>query len=222
MDQILQDFSIYTDICPNPTKAANLLADGSTDLIVIDLESEYSSELMHKIFRLPRPQKPTILAVSAADCAIPGVHFVLRKPVTPESGAESLKAAYSGMLRSYRKHTRFAIMSPALATYGDKGTVLVTVTNIGEGGVGLTTNVDMGEAENVPVTKAELVIGSILSFCVQLPGLNNEISIQARVVWSRKFGAAGCEFVRIPPHDLKVLHAWLESRYRFKKPSILV
>ena len=100
-------------------------------------------------------------------------------------------------------------MTPVLATDENNRTISVIVTNIGEGGVGLTT-------------KEKLTIGSILSFRVPLPGLRSEIHIQARVLWTRQYGAAGCEFVRIPPGDLLVLHAWLESRYRFKKPLIPV
>jgi PilZ domain-containing protein len=222
MDRILQDFSIHTNVCPNPSKAANLLADGSTDLIVIDLESEHSSELMHQIFESGMRLKPTILAVSAVDCVIPGVHVILRKPVTPESGAKSLKVAYTRMLRDYRKHTRFALMTPVLATDKNNQIISLIVTNIGEGGVGLTTNINIGEDGVGLTTNEKLPIGSILSFRVPLPGLRSEIYIQARVLWTRQYGAAGCEFVRIPPGDLQVLHAWLESRYRFKKPLIPV
>jgi hypothetical protein len=210
MDRVLQDFSIHTNVCPNPLEAASFLAEGSTDLIVIDVESEYSSELMHRVFEFRMPQKPTILAVSALDCVIPGVHVILRKPVTPESAANSLKTAYSRMLRDFRKHTRFALMTPVLATDENNRTLSVTVTNIGEGGVGLTT-------------KEKLAIGSIVSFRVPLPGFRrSQIYIQARVLWTRQYGATGCEFARIPKDDLRVLHAWLERRYRLKKPLIPV
>jgi hypothetical protein len=209
MDRILQDFSIRTNVCLTPSRVANLLAEGNTDLIVIDLESEDSSELMQQICESRIGQKPTILAVSATDCAIPGVHVILRKPVTPESGAKSLKAAYSRMLQDYRKHTRFALMTPVLASDENHRTLAVTVTNIGEGGVGLTS-------------KKKLAIGSVLSFRVPLPGLRSEIHIQARVLWTRPYGAAGCGFGSIAPGDLQLLHAWLESRYRFRKPLIPV
>ncbi len=138
-----------------------------------------------------------------------GVHVVLRKPVTAESGTKSLKVAYSRMLRDYRKHTRFALMTSVVASDENNRTLSVTITNIGEGGVGLTT-------------KEKLAIGSILSFRVPLRGLRSEIYIQARVLWEHQYGAAGCEFVRVPPGDLQVLHAWLESRYRFKKPLVPV
>jgi hypothetical protein len=209
MDRILQDFSIRTNVCLNPSRVANLLAEGNTDLIVIDLEGEDSPEVVQQICQSRSGQKPTILAVSAMDCAIPGVHVILRKPVTPESGAKSLRAAYSRMLQDYRKHTRFALMTPVLASDENNRTLSVIVTNIGEGGVGLTT-------------KKKLAVGSILSFRVPLSGLKSEIHIQARVLWTRPYGAVGCEFGSIAPGDLQVLRAWLESRYRFKKPLIPV
>jgi len=209
MAQILQDFSIRTNVCPNASIAANLLTDGGTDLVVIDLESKHSMELIQQICESGMRQKPTILAVSATDCSIPGVHVILRKPVTAESGAKSLRAAYSRMLQDYRKHTRFALMTVVLATDEHSKMFSVTVTNIGEGGVGL-------------LTREKLAIGSILSFRVPLPGLGNEIYIQARVLWTRPSGAAGCEFVVIAPDHLQVLHLWLESNYRIKKTMLPV
>lgn len=206
MDRILQSLSIRTDVCPNTSIAANLLTDGGTDLIVIDLESEHSMELIHNVCESSLRQKPTILAVSKTDCAIPGVHVVLRKPVTPESGAKSLQTAYSRMLRDYRKHTRFALMTPVQATDENGRVVSVTVSNIGEGGVGLTSTEKLG-------------LGSVLDFHVRLAGLRSEVRVRARVLWNRQSGAAGCEFARISPSDMQVLHVWLESRYRFKEPG---
>lgn len=206
MEGILQDFSIATKVCPYPSNAANLLKEGSTDLIVVDLEAEDSSEFLRQI-ATRTGQKPTVLGVSRTDCLIPGVHVVLRKPVTHQSGVTSLKAAYSKMVRDYRKHTRFAVMKQVAATDDDRRILSITITNIGEGGVGVTS-------------VETLRIGGILSFRMRLPDLKNEISVQARVLWTRPYGAAGCEFVHVPGFDLQLLHAWLESRYRIKKPLI--
>lgn len=121
-----------------------------------------------------------------------------------------MKAAYSRMLRDYRQHTRFAIMTPVLAIDENDQILSVTVTNIGEGGIGLTC-------------KEKLAVGSIVSFRVPLPGLGTALRVQARVLWSRgEYGAVGCEFAHISPGDLHVLHAWLESKYRFKRPLVPV
>jgi hypothetical protein len=209
MRQILRDFAISTNACSTPSQVANLLVGGSTDLVVIDLESEHCSELMQQIFDSSVRQKPTILAVSPTDGAVPGVHVILRKPVTPESGVKSLRAAYSRMLGDYRKHTRFALMTSVVATDENNRKISATVTNIGAGGVGLTTQNQPG-------------IGSILSFRVPLTGSGAAIHVQARVLWTRQYGAVGCEFVRISASDLEVLHAWLESKYQFKKPLVPV
>src|ERR1700746_1491803 len=57
----------------------------------------------------------------------------------------------------------------------DRLTLQITVTNIGEGGVGITS------VETVR-------IGGILSFRLRLPELKNEISVQARVLWTRRYG----------------------------------
>ena len=206
---ILQDFSIRTHICADSSRAVQLLTEGETDLIVIDFEGQDPTEVMHQVGESCRGQKPTILAVSADDCAVPGVHIILRKPVTLGAGTQSLKAAYSKMLQDYRKHTRFAVMATVVASDENDQTLSVTVTNIGEGGVGLTV-------------KKNLTTGSILSFRVPLPGSDSEVYVQARVLWTRRYGIAGCEFVRIPPTDLHILRAWLQSRYRFKKPSISI
>jgi hypothetical protein len=209
VDRILHDLSIDMNICPSYSGARKFLAEGSTDLIVIDWEGEPSLELLDQIREFANWQKPTVVAISAMDCAMPGVHVILRKPMTRESITRSLKTAYSRMLHDYRKHTRFALTRVLAAVDGKKGTFSVTVTNVGEGGVGLATN-------------EELAIGSIVSFLLPLPGLKSEIQIEARVLWTRSNGIGGCEFVQIPATSGQILRTWLESRYRIKKPLIPV
>lgn len=205
--RILRDLSISMDICLSSSRASRLLAGSTTDLFVIDWEGEASSDLLHEIWRSGRWQKPTIVAISQTDCSIPGVHLVLRKPVTAESGAKSLKIAYSRMLQDYRRHARHALMMSVMATDESDRTVPVTVVDIGDGGVGLAT-------------KAELTVGDVLSFRLLLPGAKKDVYIQARTLWTLQNGRAGCEFVRIPPVDLSLLLDWLREKLQIKKPLI--
>ena len=207
MDEILTNFSITTRVCCTLSEAANRLEDGSTDLIVIDLDERYSQELVQEVCKSSAKQKPTILAVVTEDRVVPGVHVVLRKPVTQESGTRSLRIAYTRMLQDYRRHVRYAVMASVLATDERNRTLAVTVTNIGDGGVGLTT-------------REELAVGARLSFRLRLPGVSEDISIRARVLWTRPYGAAGCEFQSIRPFDLHILHGWLKARCQVKKPLI--
>jgi hypothetical protein len=208
ISRILSDLSICTNLCLSSSKAFNLLLKGgSTDLIVIDWEGEASSELLSEIWKSSRRQKPTIVAISALEGSIPGAHVVLKKPVTMKSGTESLKAAYSRMLLDHRRHARYALMMSVMAADHTNRTVPITVTDIGDGGVGLST-------------KAELTIGDLLSFRLLLPGEKKDIHLELRVLWTREYGRAGCVFLRIPPLDVDRLHDWLKRKSQLKKPLI--
>jgi hypothetical protein len=179
------------------------LSEGGTDLVIVDWEDD-SVEFVDRIRKVSGWQKPTVVAVSTTGCLVTGADLVLHKPISEESGTRSLKAAYSRMLYDYRRHTRYAVMSTVSAT-DEKGRVVkVMVLNIGDGGVGLST-------------KEEFKAGETLSFRLLLPATDRSIYIQARVQWTRAYGAVGCEFLRIPPVDLNILHEWLTSRNPIKK-----
>jgi hypothetical protein len=206
INRLLGNLSISTNVCLTASKAADHLSEGSTDLIVVDWDDD-SAGFLNGIQRSGKWQKPIIVAVSSRDYAVPGVHFVVRKPVTEASVAKSLKAAYSRMLYDYRRHARYALMSSVQATDENKRSVEVTITDIGDGGVGLSS-------------RGELAVGDVLSFHLLLPGAHRPIYVEARIQWARNYGAAGCEYVRIPPVDLTILHDWLKSKTKIKKPLV--
>ena len=207
LGRILRELSISTSICLDSSRAFELLGKGSTDLIVIDWEDAESPEFMCRLWKGGKWRKPTVVAISSSDPPLPGAHVVLKKPVTAESGAKSFKDAYSRMLLDYRRHSRHALMSPVVATLDDGRAISVTVTDIGDGGVGLST-------------KETLVTGDVLSFRLRLPG-TRDILVHVRVLWMREYGRAGCEFLRIPPVDLIILHDWLKAKCQVKKPLTL-
>lgn len=207
MHRVLKDFSITTNLCMNTSQARQLLNEGGPDLIVMDWDSEAPSEFVRDLHNTSAPQKPTIVAVAGQDQPVPEGAIVLRKPLTFESGTESMRAVYTRMVRDFRKHVRYAVMEAVLATDQSQRSLRLTVTNIGDGGVGVTTNEKLG-------------IGDVLSFSMPLPDTGREILVQARVLWTREYGAAGCEFVRIPHADLQVMLDWLKSRCRIKQPLI--
>jgi hypothetical protein len=209
MSPILRDLGISTDMCLTSAKAFNQLKTGQTDLVVIDWEGEDSSDLLQDIWKSARKKKPTIVAISSLDRPIPGAHVVLKKPVTAESSQKSLQAAYSRMLFEHRRHARFALMVSVKATDESRRNVSMTITDIGDGGLGL-------------VTKAKLFVGDVLSFHVLLPGAIRKIYMQVRILWTRDYSRFGCEFLRIPPVDLNILNEWIKRKSEIKKPLIAV
>jgi len=201
----LENLSISTNICLTASKALDQLSEGSADLVVVDLEDD-SAELLQRIQESGRWQRPTVVAVSSGDYPVPGAHVVVRKPVTEVSVAKSLKAAYSRMLCDYRRHARYALIASVKATVKNQP-VDVTITDIGDGGVGLSS-------------REQFTIGDVLSFHLLLPGTGRAIYIEAKVQWSRNYGVLGCEYVRIPPVDLNILHDWLKNKIQIKEPLV--
>jgi CheY-like chemotaxis protein len=209
LSPMLRDLSITTNLCQDPASISFHMNERSTDLFVVDVDGPHGDEAIRQIRGAQRYHKPTIVAVSTSGQKVPAVDVHLRKPITRDSGIQSLRTAYSRMVRDFRKHTRSAIMQHTLAKDQSDMPVSIIVTNIGEGGVGLASH-------------RKLAIGSQLSFETTLPGLDTKIHIRARVLWNRDYGAAGAEFVYLKPFHLHLLHAWLDSRYRLKKPLIPV
>ena len=204
LNKTLDKLAISTTVCFSASKAADRISEGSTDLVIVDWEED-SDELLQTIRHPERRQKPTVIGVSRFDQPLPGAHFKLRKPMTGESCADSLKVAYSRMLLEHRRHARHAVMTSVTAQNQNKRSFPITIMDIGDGGTGL-------------ITKELLAIGDTLSFRLLLPGSERPIYIEARVLWTRQYGAAGCEFLRIPPVDLNILHDWFKMKCRIKRP----
>jgi hypothetical protein len=173
--------------------------------VIIDCDNEHWSDLLQAVWQSKVAKKPTIVAISAKDSPVSGAHVVLKKPVTVQAGEQSLKAAYQRMLHDYRQHARHALMLPVVATDDAQRKVPLTVTDIGPGGIGVSS-------------KAPLPIGTLLRLRLKLSNTTREIVVDARVLWTTNYGRCGCEFVRIPPLDAMLLQDWLKNKVRIKKP----
>jgi len=205
LNRVLDSLSISTRHCLTCSKALNVLLEGGTDLVVVDCdETESASELLKEISRWTRKQ--TVVAVSTVDHRIPGVDFVLTKPITPESSVRSFRFVYNWMVRDYRRHARYAVMIPVVARDNYNRLFPVTITNVGDGGIGLSA-------------QDEMPVGSVLSLHLALPDARRPIYVEVRILWTRDYGMSGGEFVRIPPIDLDILHDWLKHKCQIKKPQ---
>jgi CheY-like chemotaxis protein len=204
----LDSLSISTNICSNSPAAFDQFTKENPELIIIDWEED-SPELLSRIRKAQGWREPTVLVISPDDVPVSGGDVVLCRPVTAESGAQALKAAYLRVLYRHRRHTRYPLISTVRATDENNHSVDVTVTNIGDGGLGLSA-------------RQEFTVGNRLSFRLLLPGTDKPVQIQARVRWTRTYGAVGCEFLHIPTADLHVLHDWLTEKDPVRKPAIAI
>jgi hypothetical protein len=209
MSEVFNNFSIVVESCLSASQACEMLPERNPELIAIDWDVDASSSVLHTIWNSPHRRKPTILGISGDTRPIPGAHFVLRKPVSSRSATESLKSAYHRMLLDYRLKARYPVMTLLSARENEGRSVSVTVMDIGEGGMGISS-------------KEKLAVGDELSLTLRLPQTRQPIRIQVRIIWTREFGTAGCDFLSIPPVDRDILRDWLKGKTRVKKPLISV
>jgi hypothetical protein len=206
INRALEDLSIHTNICITASRAAELLSKHSIDLVVLDWDDDASRQLLQTIWNRHSRWKTTIVAISGQDQPVPGAHLVLRKPFAVESGAKLLRLAYSRMVQDYRRSARYALMISVIGTDENNRALPVTILDIGQEGMGLRTS-------------EKLTVGEVLTFVLSLPGARKSIHVEARVLWTREHGVAGCEFLRIPPVDLDILRSWLFDKCQIKKPA---
>lgn len=209
MNSVLHDLSISISPCVNASRVAEALRSGTADLVVVDCTLDGAREVLKDILVGRNKCKPTVLAISTQELPPAAAHVVLRTPVTRESARKALKSAYSRMILDYRRKARYAVMMPVVATFDCGRTAKVTIADVGDGGVGI-------------ICKDPVAVGDTFSFRLWLPGAVRQIFIAVRVLWVREHGRAGCEFLRMPPVDLMILHDWLKSRVCIKKPRIEV
>jgi hypothetical protein len=206
MNKLLANLAISTNVCPTPATALDHLCEGATDLVIVDWQKD-SPDLLQHINRSGQSQKPTVMVVSETSSPAPGMYSPLYKPLTVESGAQSLRQAYSKLLQDYRQHTRCVLTSSLIAKNQYGFSIPIIVANICAEGVGLST-------------KEFLSRGDLLSFSIPLPGTELPIAIEARVLWMSEYGATGCEIASIAQADRLRLGAWLEQKCQVKKPLV--
>ncbi len=210
MNRLLDEYSIVVDLCIRPSKALDKVSEHNIDILVVDWSDEQFAEaLVQRILELGRAPKPMILAVAPdADASFAakkaGADLVMQQPLTKQQSDKLMKAAYSQMIRDYRRYARHALMKAVSAKKEDGAYFPVTITNISEGGIGL-------------MSREQFTAGDGLTFALLLPGAKQTIHIRSKIVWTREPGMAGAQFLDIARSDLRVLYDWLWSKTRIQK-----
>jgi hypothetical protein len=210
--ETMEDLSIDVDVCRSASRAVDLLTKRSFDLVILDCDKGNGVAEIAKTLKSKVNLKTTIAALvdgpfSGRQIMEAGAHVLMRKPLTHNFNRDFRNVVYSRMVREWRRHPRYAVRWLVAAKDSTDKPVPVTMENISRAGVGLCL---------VP----KLLIGDILTFRLLLPGTNQIIRFDARVLWSLRDHRAGAEFVNISTIDADVLDTWLKSKHRVEDGEI--
>jgi PilZ domain len=210
MSEMMSDLSIDVDLCMMPSRAFELLAKRDVDLLVIDYENENgASELVKSLGNLVARKMTVAALVDSPSLGEKvrqaGVHALVPKPLTSQCKTDFRYQVYSRMIHEWREQPRYGVNWLVAATDASDRPVPVRMIDISEKGVGL-------------LFTGKLPVGEVLRFKVLLPGTNQIVRFDARVLWTLG-NRAGADFVNISSDHSAVLRQWFRSRHQVKKPD---
>jgi hypothetical protein len=211
--ETMEDLSIDVDICGSPSRALDLLTRRNFDLVILDYdEGNGTAEIAKTLSKSGGRLKTTITALvdgsfSGKQITEAGAQILIQKPLTDNFKSYFRTLVYSRMVREWRRHPRYAVRWLVAAKDSKDRPVPVTMENISRAGVGLSF-------------VGKLLVDDILTFRLLLPGTNQIVRSDARVLWRLRDNRAGAEFVNMSTVDADVLDTWLQNRHRVKNGGI--
>jgi hypothetical protein len=211
--ETMEGLSIDVDVCGSSSRAFDLLTRRNVDLVILDYdEGNGTAEIAKTLSNSGARLKTTIAALvdgspSGKQITEAGAHVLIKKPLTNNFKSYFRTLVYSRMVWDRRRHPRRAIRWLVAAKDQKNGPIPVTMEDISRAGIGLSFI-------------GKLLVNDILTFRLLLPGTNQIIRFDARVLWRLPDNRAGAEFVRISTVDADVLDTWLQSRHRVKNGGI--
>jgi hypothetical protein len=211
--ETMEDLSIDFDICGSPLGALDLLTRRNIDLVILDCdEGNGVAEIAKTVSKLRGCLKTTLVTLvddplSGKEITEAGAHVLIQKPLTTNFESDFRTLVYSRMMWERRRHPRCVVRWLVAAKDSKDRPVPVTMEDISRAGVGLSF-------------AGKLLVDDILTFRLLLPGTNQIVRFDARVLWRLRDNRAGAEFVNISTVDADVLDTWLQSRHKGKSSGI--
>lgn len=203
MNQILNGFSIDTEVSSDHTLALHAVTHRGLDVVVLDWKANCPTRIVSAARGSSPNANSTIVAMVSTSSEVQaallsGVNFIIHKPANFDHARRCVKAAYGTMLQQRRRSARCPVEIPVAPVVAEIGTIDARITDISIGGLALQCN-------------APLEIGWTVAIFFPLPGTAERIHITGRVVNADKHGRAGLSFSRLPEQDLSRLVDWLAN-----------
>ena len=200
MNQILQSFSIATQVYSELDPALDAVTHRRLDAVIVDWDGVPDPSRIVRATRTSSPNSnSTIVAMvsgqSETHALLVGAHFMIHKPTNEEHARRCMRAAYGTMLQNRRRSARVPVEIPVVARVADLGEIQAGITDLSVGGLALQCN------QALPINREVLAQFS-------LPG-TGVIHATGKVANADSTGRAGVRFSFIPEDDRNLLESWL-------------
>jgi CheY-like chemotaxis protein len=208
----LQELSISPDVCQEAPTAVGLLNRRKFDAVIVDLKlGEQSGLILDEVHLSPSNRTAVTFAISGSDAEGKAFRkrseFLFERPLSTQSIHNTLKPAYGLILRERRRYFRCPISIPVLILRRAMPEVRCQSVNISEGGMAVSTVVQLTTGESVQ-----------LQFT--LPGHGVPFSAEATICWW-KTGHLGVRFKSLSKEQKSELQVWLSRKLEEVLPEVV-
>jgi CheY-like chemotaxis protein len=199
------NLAMHVDVCSDFVSATRKLCHSKYEAIVVDFKDSVAAlELLKKSREMTSHRAAVVIAILNGNDEMPsafraGASFVLVKPISPKVLVRTLKVSYPLMMNERRRYFRCPVQTPVYVSSGSQPEFMATSVNISELGIALA---------NSPVLR----VGESVVLRLTLPDPPVSAKITAEVCWRDSAGAAGLQFVHVPPLVREQLMSWLSAR----------
>lgn len=185
--------------------AGEMLAGRAFDTVIIDGTAvDGGPDLLRALRGFPQNASSLAVALVANEgeakaARYLGANFVLHKPLTVAETARTLQTAHMLFNPKRRRHTRTNARLMARFSMHGHNSFEGTVLDVSDGGFAAQTVIDLGA-------------GTTGNIEFSLPGCEDAIQAQARVVWSNGNGRAGFRFLEFAADHRETMRRWLVDR----------
>jgi ActR/RegA family two-component response regulator len=210
---VLQELSIWSDLCREVPAAVGLLKRRKFDAIIVDLQLGQQAGLVLDEARIsPSNRTAVTFVISGSDAAVTAAfkkrsRFVFDRPLSAQSIRSILRPAYGLILRERRHYFRCPIAIPIVIQRRADPEVRCTSVNISEGGMALSTFVPLNLGEKVRVQ-------------FTLPGRDAPFLAESTICWW-KTGHLGIRFVSLSQEHKSALQLWLSRKLEEMLPQFV-
>src|SRR5436305_8280922 len=139
----LETVTIELETVTSTDAARQTIGRRKFDAVLVDCDDVQSGcEVVREMRRGKSNAKSIVFAItnrvtSVKEAFAFGANFVLEKPISADRAARSLRAAHGLIMRERRRYHRHSVGTTAHLTYGSLRDVVVSLSNVSEGGLAL-------------------------------------------------------------------------------------
>ena len=202
--QHTQQLSMHVETSCDVASAMRKLCHVKFEGVMIDFElGKEALDLLGSLRGLTSNHRAVSSAIvdSDADARAAQAHanFVLRCPLSTPDVVRTLRAAYPMMFRERRRDYRYPIAVKTFIKADSNSEFSGIAINISETGVAI----------NSP---APLRVGATVHLRMDLPAMQDSLSVKGEVCWANPDGRTGVHFSDLPGSTAERLQCWLTER----------